>query len=413
MSVSGSQVQQLLSTLNKHADLVAEAFEGSVSTGDKQRNASLEELFGLGILKPYEEDVYRLNPLLRDFLADHFSTYQAFQALRRVSGTMRQAMLQWSEARRLKSVGAMADMSRMLAAFDESVVDIAYSIEHNLMLLHSLLSTQYGNVQNLQTKLRQNRYYGQQVVDFLADAQNIERMVEEISLEAIASGLPQVRQLVMRRLGAKRLQWTSQIKDAQNVISARLFEARLMEQKLKRLSRFSLWLSRNKTADGWDVAVDAKSPASLLRPDAVDVRPQPDVTDTYNAEQMLDAAAKLPAREVPPAVQDAPVVQLVIEEDEVLHDVQSPESLALDSLASLTKVPGEPVSLLDWKRQSTLGISLADDAWLAFAYQQLHGLGLNLEFVSAPVLDLFPVNDIFHDILLHREAPNAFRVASA
>src|SRR4051812_42549565 len=105
MSEQGEQVQKVLLALAKHADLVAEAFEGSVSGGDKQRNTSIEALSNLNVLKPYDEDSYRLNPRLREFIADYFSSYQAFQALRRVSGTMQQASEQWRELRRLKLEG--------------------------------------------------------------------------------------------------------------------------------------------------------------------------------------------------------------------------------------------------------------------------------------------------------------------
>ena len=44
------------------------------------------------------------------------------------------------------------------SALEESVIDIAYSIEHNLSLLHSLISTQYGNVEDLASKFRQNKF---------------------------------------------------------------------------------------------------------------------------------------------------------------------------------------------------------------------------------------------------------------
>jgi hypothetical protein len=105
--------------------LVAEAFEGSVSGGDKQRNAGIDALSGLNVLKPFDEDSYRLNPRLREFIADFFTSYQAFQALRRVSGTMQQAREQWRELRRLKMDGeSRRDILQMQAALDDSVVEI-------------------------------------------------------------------------------------------------------------------------------------------------------------------------------------------------------------------------------------------------------------------------------------------------
>ena len=400
MSERGDQVQRLLAGLAKHADLVAEAFEGSVSGGDKQRNSGIEALFNLNVLKPYDEDSYRLNPRLREFMADYFSSYQAFQALRRVFGTMQQAQEQWRELRRLKMAGATRDAGRLQAALDESIVEIAYSIEHNLTLLHSLISTQYGNVDDLNSKLRQNRYYAQQVKLFLQDVQAIDVFVDRVADEAIAAGLPEVRLLVTRRLAARRLQWTSQIKDAQAVISKRLFEAKLMEVRLKRLSRFALWLARNKTSDGWELAVDEKADTALFRPERVELRPQPDVADMEPAawDGLLAAVAKMPTKPTMAAVGADPGPQLLLEDDTEIEEVVDPQQVALRELTAQAASATEAISLLAWKRERFELAHVPDEAWLMFACLQLKGSGFRVEFVHIDDLDPFPINERFYDI---------------
>jgi hypothetical protein len=405
----GEQVQRLLAGLAKHADLVADAFEGSVSGDDKQRNSGIEALFNLNVLKPYDEDSYRLNPRLREFMADYFSSYQAFQALRRVSGTMQQAQEQWRELRRLKSAGATKDAGRLHAALDESIVEIAYSIEHNLTLLHSLISTQYGNVDDLNSKLRQNRYYAQQVKLFLQDVQAIDVFVDRVAVEAIAAGLPEVRLLVTRRLAAKRLQWTSQIKDAQAVISKRLFEAKLMQVRLKRLSRFALWLARNKTSDGWELAVDDKTDAALIRPERVELRPQPDVSDMEPAARdgLLAAVAKMPSRPKVGSVATSPGPHLLLEDDVEVEQVVDPQQVALRELSTLAALASEPISLLSWKRERLELAEVPDEAWLMFACLQLKGSGFRVKFVQLDDLDPFPINERFHDVEVSCALPKA------
>lgn len=400
MGERGDQVQRLLGALAKHADLVAEAFEGSVSGGDKQRNAGIEALFGLRVLKPYDEDSYRLNPRLREFLSDYFASYQAFQALRRVTGTMAQAREQWNELRRLKLAGATKDVNRLYVALDESIAEIAYSIEHNLRLLHSLISTQYGNVDDLSSKLRQNKYYAQQVKVFLQDVESIDVFSERVADEAIAVGLSQVRQLVTRRLAARRLKWTSQIKDAQDAISKRLFEAKLMEARLKRLSRFALWLTQHKTSDGWDLAVDEKADAALFRPEVFELRPQPNVhdPDPMTRGGLLEAVAKMPNKVVAKREEkDFGPQYLVEDEGEVLESLD-PQQRALKELAAYAATASEPVSLLAWKRERAELAGAADDAWLMFACLQLKGSGFRVEFLRSVDLDPFPINERFHDI---------------
>lgn len=410
MTERGDQVQKLLASLAKHADLIAEAFEGAVSGGDKQRNSGIEALFGLGVLKPYDEDSYRLNPRLREFFADYFSSYHAFQALRRVSGTMQQAQEQWRELRRLKVVGAAKDVGRLYAALDESIVEMAYSIEHNLAMLHSLLSTQYGNVDDLSSKLRQNRYYARQVAQFLKDVEGIDAFVEQIAEEAIASGLADVRHLVTRRLGARCLNWTSQIKDAQAVISKRLFEAKLMEARLKRLSRFALWLTRHRTADGWELAVEEGADVAIFRPEHIELRPQPDVADTDPAawDNLLMAVSKMPPKQAAVAPQPDAGPQMLLEDDEgEVAESLDPTQRAIRELAALASRSETPISLLTWKRGRSELAEVSDEAWLMFSCMQLKGGGLRLTFVEGQELDPFPINEAFYDVEVRRALPEA------
>lgn len=410
MNERGDQVQKLLATLAKHADLIAPAFEGSVSGGDKQRDAGIEALFALGALKPYDEDSYRLNPRLREFFADHFSSYHAFQALRRVSSTMQQAQEQWQELRRLKASGSAKDQDRLYAALDESILEMAYSIEHNLSMLHSLLSTQYGNVDDLNSKLRQNRYYSRQVAQFLKDVEGIDAFVERTADEATASGLAEVRHLVTRRLGSKGLSWTSQIKDAQAVISKRLFEAKLMETRLKRLSRFSLWLTRHRTADGWELPVESEAPVALFRPERIELRAQPDVADTdpVTRENLLVAVSKMPANRVPSTASPDAGPQLLIEDNETeVAEPQEPVRRALRDLVALASLSDDGVSLLSWKRMRPELAEVLDETWLMFSCMQLKGGGLRLSFAENADLDPFAINESFYDIEVRRPLPEA------
>lgn len=403
MNEKGVQVQRLLAGLDKHSDLVAEAFEGSVSGGDKPRNASIEALSGINALKPHDEDVYTLNPRLREFIADHLSSYQAFQALRQVSGSMRQAREQWNELRRLKLSGAVRDMVRLDSALEESVIDIAYSIEHNLALLHSLISTQYGNVDDLASKFRQNKYYGRQIDTFLRDVRTIDAIVETIGDEAISSGLPHIRHLVVRRLGAKRLQWTAHIKDAQSLISKRLFDAKLMEARMKRLSRFALWLVRNKTTDGWDLNVTQNADRALFRPDPILLRPQPDVGDTDPAvtNSLVAAIERMPRKLAVTARHDDAGPQMVIVESDEPLNVLKPEQMALRELLAEAAVAMEPISLVAWKSVKPAVADIPDQAWLMYACTQLLGSGLQLTFVGSPVPEAFEINEVFHDIQVY------------
>jgi len=404
MSERGDQVQRLLASLAKHSDLIADAFDGPVTGGDKSRNQGIESLFSLGVLKPYDEDAYRLHPRLREFFADHFASYYALQALRQVTGTVAQAREQAAELVRLHKAGAARDADRLYAALDESVVDIAYSIENNLAMLHSLLSTQYGNVDDLGSKLRQNRYYARQVARFLREVQNIDTFVENTAEDAVAAGLPQVRHLVTRRLGARCLNWTSQIKDAQAVISKRLFEARLLEEKVKRIARFSLWLTRHKTTSGWDLAVDENSSPTLFRPERFDLRPQPDVADTDPAalDGLIAASLRMPPALTPAPPPADPGPQMLIQDDDAIVMPPDPVQEAIAALISDIRASTTAVSLGAWKRSRRELDHISEEVWLLFAYMQLTGSGLDLSFDGPERVDPFHLNEIFRDVRAQR-----------
>jgi hypothetical protein len=277
---------------------------------------------------------------------------------------------------------------------------MAYAIENNLRLLHSLISTQYGNVENFGTKLRQNRYYAQQVKRFLQDVEAMDGFVEMVADEAVAAGLPYIKQLVSRRLGVRLLQWTSEIKDAQAVISKRLFEARLMEQRLKRLSRYALWLTRNRTSDGWELAVDECVEPALVRPEPLVLRPQPDVSDTYPAafEGLHAALAKLPARENAKAPAPQEPTQLLEADGPGEPQVLDIHRAALQALVDDILATNDSVSLLQWKAARPELAEMSDEAWLMYSGLQLKGGGFAVEYKQEDELDPFPINERFYDI---------------
>jgi hypothetical protein len=410
VSERSDQVQKMMAVLARHADIVAKAFDGSVSGGDRQQQKSVDALFEIGAIKPYDEDTYRLNPRLREFLSDYLSSYHALKDLRSLTASVGQAQSLWTEMRFAKSRGTRANMEQLFWALDEATVDIAYGIEQNLHMLHVLIGNKYGNVDGLDAKLRQNRRYLRQIETFLSSIDKISLFSEKVREESIAAGLPEVRYLVSRRLGAQILKWSGLIKDAQAAIASRLFEARLLEARLKMLSGFALWLDRHKTAAGWDLPVDNLGPAdvALLRPEPIKVRLQPDVVDgdPLINDDLLRVLSMLPA---PKAVRMPPPLaaaqQLIDDNDEDLPEEALPSYVqALVALVQVVATSEVEISLLGWKREREDIQGLDDGAWLMYCYPRLHAQGLQLELVSAPDASRFQVNEPFEDIRVQRGA---------
>jgi biopolymer transport protein ExbB/TolQ len=404
MNDKNVQIQKLFGVLERHSSLVAEAFEGSVSFGDRQHNRALDALASINALKPHEEGIYRLNPRLRDFVADHFVSYQAYQTLTRISATVSQARSQWNEIRNLRASGDMEDVERLERAFDDSVGDIAYAIERNLTLINTLVSTQYGNVAGLESKLRQNTFYAAEVVTLLKEMRQVEDAFSRIAGEAMVEGMSAIRTLVARRLINRLLNWTLQVKAAQEIITQRLFLARQLEERLRRISSMSLWLRQNKTASGFEIDIKETAPVAIFAAHAVSVRRQVDVTDTDGLmnEMLIKAVTSMPPRKHGQALTGDPEASppRMIEDGKTnAVATLAAHELQLDLLVDALYAATQPVSLADWKATQAALDDLSVEEWLLYGSVQLESQGFLVEFVGEPPAPGFPINRRFHDVL--------------
>lgn len=421
MSSSSDSIQRLLATLHKHSDIVSEAFAAPVAGGDREREKAIAALVAVGALKDYEEGTYYLSASLHGYFSTVLSSFHALQALTRIRGLLIQTNEQWDELRRLRVSGASSDIRRLEVALERSIIEVGDVVERNIALLNAMVMGQYGNVSDLASKFRQNRFYAREVDTSLRELRQVETFVDKVS-ESTGGGLTRIRQLVVRRLGAELLPWSARLKDAQSSISRRLFEARVMERRLRQLARYSSWLTSNPTQSGWDIEVAEDVQPALYRLQGLQLRPQPDFRDptNVNMERLVAAALKLPKPfELRPAERRAAPDDDVVITDEVLPVlvVLEPHEVALERLgADLDSRADagnfESVSLVGWKSQAQDAVPrLADmstEEWLFHAATHLADGDCRLHFVSLAEdgTDPFPVNTRFHDIVVS-PAPRA------
>lgn len=405
MSESKDQVRAVLETLARHAELVAEALSGSVEGGDRTRAKPVDALAGVHALLPYEEGVYHLNPRLRAYLSDHLAFFGAFQTVTRLSEHILRARTQWRELRELKASGSLKDVDKLEWALDDTVSDIVYFTEQNLVLLNSLIFTRYGNVETLKAKLAQNRFYAAEVKVCLRELQQVDQLADEISSESVAAGLPRTRQLVNARLRSRLSHWVTRLNDIQSVITKRLFLARKLEQRLMNLSNVALWLIRNPTRAGSEVSVDTKTPIELVRPEHFKVSPQVDVSEIAPSIREILAAAvrRLPKRKDPFQPEPAPEAQVVVEASmQTIEDPMTDEDRVIsDLLRELRSPAASNVSLSRWRRGRTDLQSVTEEEWLLYAATQLVAAGLSVDFVKTERLPSM-LNDGFHDVVAYR-----------
>jgi hypothetical protein len=395
-------VQRLLQVLARHADIMAEAFAGPVVGGDRTRESALQDLMDVGALKPYDEGTFYLTGALYDYFSVSLASFHAFQTLTRIDGHLRQADKQWEELLLLKSSGSPRDVGRLEIALERTIIDTGDMVERNIQLLNSMVLGHYGNVDSFASKLRQNRFYAREVQSCLRELEKLEIFVDRLSDAARAAGQPRIRQLVRRRLGAQLFNWTSRLKDAQSVISRRLFEARLLETRLRQLARYGSWLSSNRSAHGWDIAeLPANIDAALLRPEPIAVRPQPDIADPSpdNLGRLIELANRMkPATSTRRRLQDSGDALVLSDEMESIAQPLSAHQVALHRLLEHLSGGDQPVSLRGWKTQCAELSQVPDEHWLLYACAQLRAAHTSMRFVGGSCTEVLPVNETFHDV---------------
>lgn len=401
-------IQQLLKALADHSDLVSEAIKGPVSTGGK-RNKGVDALIRMRALMPVDEDTYYLNPLLREFIGDYVVSYGAFRQLAQLDMPIRQLRLEFDNLREFRREGSVRDADRAMDRLDEAVVRIGFFMDQNLQMLSAKVTTNFGDVDSVAGKIRENKFYIDEVRRFSRQIVSLNAKVQEMELEAVGLQLPEVRRMLNVRILSRLTDWTARIGDIQRVVSKNLFALRQIEQRQRNLANVALWLSKNRMSDGFELDVTPEAAERMVTPVGLVATWNVDVADNDIAvtQGILAAAKRLPPITITITPKPDP-----IESPEVLNTAQEvvePEVDPIDELIdayvehirSLDNHDSEqPASLLEWRERfgEAFGLerNVTDEEWLLYACAQIASTGLQVEVVARPRTP-GEYNDIFTD----------------
>lgn len=401
---SRNQVRQILAIMNRHGDVISDAVDGTVELRDVSYNAGIDALVGINALMPFEEGQYQLNPRIRSFLSEQLAQYSAFQALTRITDQINGARTKWRELVNIKESGDLRDMGAVEESLGYTVNEIVHFTVQNLLLLNTQISTDYGNVETLKAKLRQNAFYGNGVKNLAAELELLEAFTIEIDREALSKGLHSVRHVVNTRIRSRLGMWMSRLNDVQATITKRLFIAKKLDSQLLYLSKVVLWLTRNPTRNGFEVPIDVRVDAALLQPVAIKVRPQLNVSDSSVPVQDILAKAirRLKTMPDPWAKNETTTPQYVlrINETEIVAEMTI-EDVLVDELVSALYTTEEPyLSVAQWRLEKRAKHSIDMESWLLYAAGQLDMMGMRVEFSMIDRnRDVF--NDVFEDVLVY------------
>ncbi|QCB46943.1 hypothetical protein [Hydrogenophaga sp. PAMC20947] len=406
MSETPNHIQQLLKALSEHSALVGIAMRGPVSTGGK-RDKGVETLIRMRALMPVDEDTYYLNPLLREFIGDYVVSYGAFRQLTRLDGPIRQLRLEFDSLRDFRREGSFRDSDRAMSRLEESIVRIGFYMDQNLQLLSAKVSTNFGDVDSVGGKIRENQFYYGEVKRFGQQISSLDAKAQEMDSQSIGEGFAEVHRLLNVRILSRLRDWAARITDIQRVVSKNLFSFRQLEAQQRNLARVALWLSKNRLSDGFEVEITTEIADRLTAPVALISTWNIDVTDTdpVVAQGMLTAAKRLPS--ATPVAKQAPMTPPVVVSTR--QEIEQPQPAPIDELvdAYLDFLTGDEVlsvqadlSLLRWRRRlgSAYGLDndTTDEEWLLYAYSQISSAGyaVDLEIGTRAPGEF---NDLFTD----------------
>lgn len=401
---SKNQVRQILAIMNRHGDVISDAVDGTVELRDVSYNAGIDALVGINALMPFEEGQYQLNPRIRSFLSEQLAQYSAFQALTRISDQIHGARTKWRELVNIKESGDLRDMGALEESLGYTINEIVHFTVQNLLLLNTQISTDYGNVETLKAKLRQNTFYGNGVKNLAAELEQLEAFTIEIDREALSKGLHAVRHMVNTRIRSRLGMWMSRLNDVQATITKRLFIAKKLDSQLLYLSKAVLWLTRNPTRNGFEVYVDEKVDEALFQPVAIKIRPQADVSGTGDSVQeiFIKAIQRLKPMPDPWAKKELATPQYVLstDETEIVAEMTIEDTLVDELVDALYRIDEPYLSVAQWQLEKRKKHSIDMESWLLYAAGQLDMMGMRVEFCMIERnRDVF--NDVFEDVLVY------------
>ena len=259
-----SPIKEVLQTLSGNAQTVESSMLGVVCGDTGTPPAAIAALRQASALRPAGEDGYRLHPRLREYLQDHLNLFSAFQSLSAIGPRITQLNMLWTEIELVRLAADTETLASLSTTLQMTVFDIADSMDGNLLLLHLLMSTRFGDVKTLDAKKSQNRYYQQQTTLLADDLARLALAADRLEREASERAMQELARFLRRNLLARLSAWQQGVSEMQTLIRKEIFSIREVEKQHKLLARTDMLLRQQPTWRGIEPDLSGEIPDFLL-----------------------------------------------------------------------------------------------------------------------------------------------------
>lgn len=399
------QVQRILATLHQHSDIISMSLVGRITEVDAEESTKkgIAALTNGGALLPIGEGVFQLNPRIRRFLNERLSQFGAMQALTRITEQLQSGMAQWRALIEMRTTGDAADKAEMEEALGYTVSEIVYFLRQNMTLLNHQTASDFGNVETMRRKVRQNKFYAENVKILIRELDQLETFLGVVENDGIQFGLHEMRNMLVGQIKPQMSTWRHQLNEIQAQISKKLFVRRQIDADLRLLLDAALWMERNPTRNGVEVELGQSPSPVLLSPTPIKIRSHYDVSVTgVSQEKVLQSVA---AKLQPPREKDAPKearsAQVVVSTSAefVEEDLAPEDALVQDLISALRSTNSKAFEILGWERERREAAGIGDEEWLFYASTQLEIAGVHTELqITHSAVDT--ANAVFDEVMV-------------
>lgn len=407
MSFDREQIAGLIRKLAGADRLLAQTYIDGTVFVDEDNRAAIESLKKAGILRTADvSDEYRLTGDVKRLIDRLLLRNQRYQQAIDMGNIILTVEEDIEDYRSALERNEQDDARHHLEQIDDTLYEAIESLETSLSVMFAAITSQFGFVSSLNSKIRQNRRalaYAQRLVQELNQV-NLNDCYDWLSWAAIP---PELSRKIIRFID----QYKSIVERLTSIVARMktlLFTLRLQEQTANRTRAMAQFLRQHPEWEPLDWSIEAAAPELLRRGIGLNLPPGIDTANPVLQADLVEIVQELrrqakPLAPPPRNNASAPLDTQIPEQIEYHRDLYE---VHIENLfASVLERQGRSTSALQYWRGE--GLEIKAELWLDMVFAQYCCLPQRMRSVVAlemqgENLSDFNGNQVIHEISLRR-----------
>ncbi len=387
---------------NRNSVMLAQAYFDGCIVDNGEYSAVLEMLTKNGLIRPSEDDgAYVLAINLKRILDKLLLRHASYRKRTDIGKVMQHIEGDIKAYKRALQTGQHNEMDFYLSQVDEELYGIIYELEDSVSGLFAAITSKFGFVDTLESKIRENQKaidYTESLLNALGDI-NLAIVYEWLDWEDVPAELS--RKVTFFIDGYRRI--NKQLESAVNRMRQLLMTFRQQSEQMARLKAMSAFLKDNPVWELDDYADKTVVPALFNRVKPLQLSASIDIGDQLQQDELTQMynALRAQSKETEPQdlrqsgrIDDLAQKARQLEADYVINQC---ENLFKEVITN----KGKSFSAVDyWKQDQHLQQLLVENLWLSILYNEYHKCAPSVRKAMHIELDGTPINRHFDNLLV-------------